>query len=167
MVMKNSSNLILLIIILGITGIARGQASLSYPDQLKLIQKCLGIWNADHGIDTVETWNWQPYGKACIITVTQSTKDKKIPLYTNTLKYKASDGKFHGFAIWPAGSRTAWIASFVSEVKFSGILSTNFEPENKYRKFEIVFEDPDTFTYREYNPDGVVLQDLKFRKGRQ
>lgn len=164
--MKSRNIVIALLILLGINSRIQGQASLSYPDQLKLIQKCLGIWNADHGRDTVETWNWQPYGKACIITVTQSTKDKKIPIYTNTLNYKVKDGKFHGFAIWPGGSRTAWIASFVSETRFTGISYTNFDPENSFRRFEIVFESPDTYTFREYDPDGIVYQHLKFKKAR-
>jgi hypothetical protein len=142
----------------------QGQSTQTPLDQLKLMQQYMGTWQADHGKDTVEVWDCQPYGKAYIITVSWIIKGQKTPLYINNISFAPKENKFYGFSLFPSGGKGTWTGSWVSEKKYTGEMSTNFNPEKVSSKLEMVYESPSSFTWHQFNMNGVILQELKFKK---
>ncbi|MCX6335203.1 MAG: hypothetical protein NT092_13050 [Bacteroidia bacterium] len=161
---KLSSLSVIFVFLLIISNGIQGQTTQTPPDQLKMMQQCFGVWHADYAKDTIEVWDWKPYGKASIVTVTLITKGKEIPFYVNNISFNSKEGKFYGFVLWPNGGRMTWISSFVSETKFSGALCTDFDPEKTWRTIEIIFENPNVYSFHEFNVNGVIYEDLKFNK---
>ena len=142
----------------------QGQTTQTQLEQLKLWQQNVGTWQADHGKDTMEVVEIQPYGKATIQTAYYIIKGQKTPYYMNSISFNPKEGKFYGFVLWPAGGKGTWTGSFVSEKKFSGEFTTNFNPEKVIGKFEQIYESPSAITWHYFNMNGVMTQDLKSKK---
>lgn len=142
----------------------QGQTTQTPLDQLKLNRQFNGTWQADYGKDTVDFWDSQPYGKVNIITVSWIIKGQKTPHYINNVSFNSNEDKFYGFALWPSGGRTTWIGSYVSETKYSGEFYLDFNPEKVLGKFEMIYESPSAFTWRQFNMEGATLRDLKYKK---
>lgn len=133
-------------------------------DQLKLMQQYLGTWQANAGKDTVEVWDFQQYGKAFIINVSQVIKGQNTPLYINNIAYDSKEGKFKGFALMNNGSYGTWTGLFTSEKKFEGNDVVDFNPATAYVKLENIFKNPKEWTFTNFNTDGVKTLEMKFVK---
>jgi hypothetical protein len=153
-------------LLLSISDGIQGQNTKSNLDQPKLMLQFLGKWQANVGKDTVEVWDCQVYGKAYTSNVYQVTKGHKNPLYTNNISYDPKEGKFSGFQLTANGGYGTWIGSFTSEKKLEGIMVHNFNPDPVYGKVEIIFKNPDEFTYLIYNAQGVKTSELQYVKAK-
>ena len=142
------------------------QAQTAQPqlNQIELIKKFLGTWQASTGKDTVEVWESQLFGNAVIITVSQIIKGKKTPTYVNNMSYDSSDGKLKGFVLNANASNATWIGSFSSEKDFSGTMLYIFQPENAWGKFAFVFTTPKEWVFTMHNMEGVKTFEYKFIK---
>ena len=140
------------------------QTSQTQLNQHELGKQFLGTWQANAGKDTIEVWDCQQYGEAFITNVSHVTKGQKTPIYINNVGIDARDGKVKGYALWPNGNYTTWIAVFTTQNKFSGDLVDNFNPEIVWGKFEMVFTNPKESIWTQFNPSGVKTSELKFVK---
>jgi hypothetical protein len=133
-------------------------------DQQKLMLQYLGTWQATGGKDTVVVWEFQQFGKAFTINVSQVIKDKKTPIELNNLGFDSKEGKFKGYALLDNGDYTTWIGSFTSDKKFSGDLLQDFKPETTFIKFECVTVNPKEWDWTEFNATGAKILEHKFMK---
>ena len=133
-------------------------------DQQKLIQQYLGTWQANVGKDTLEVWEFQQYGKAFTINVSQVIKDIKTPMEINNLGFDSKEGKFKGYALGYNGDYTTWIGLFTSDKKFSGDMVKDFKPETTFIKFECVTVNPKEWDWIEFNATGAKILEHKFMK---
>jgi hypothetical protein len=134
------------------------------PDQQKLMLQFLGTWQANAGKDTLEVWDFQQFGKAMIINVSQVVKTKKIPLYVNNIGFDSSTDKFKGFTLMNNGSYGTWEGSFTSEKKFEGIDIVDFNPSVVWAKFGSEITNPQEWIWKSVDMDGKTTQQLKFTK---
>jgi|WetSurMetagenome_2_1015567.scaffolds.fasta_scaffold08245_4 hypothetical protein len=142
----------------------QGQNIRSNLDQPKLMLQFLGNWQANVGIDTLEVWDCQVFGKAYTSNVYQVTKGHKTPFFINNISYDPKVGKFCGFQLSAYGGYWTWIGSFTSEKKLEGIIVQNFNPEQVNGKFEIIFKNLTEFTYYNYDTKGVKTVELQYVK---
>jgi hypothetical protein len=133
-------------------------------DQQKLMLQYLGTWQATVDKDTVEVWEFQQFGKALTINVSQVIKGKKNPMEINSLGFDSKEGKFKGYALWYDGGYTSWIGLFNSDKKFSGEMMQDFKPETTFIKFESVSVNPKEWDWIEYNATGAKILEHKFMK---
>lgn len=142
----------------------QGQTTQPQLDQLKLLQQFNGTWQADYAKDTIIVWDSQPYGKTIIMTATWIIKGQKKPSSITNISFYSPESKLYGFVLWPAGGKTTWVGSYVSEKKMSGDFCTNFSPEKVLSKFEIIHESPTAFTYYQFNMQGAKTSEWNFKK---
>jgi hypothetical protein len=142
----------------------QAQTTQTQLNQLELMKQFLGTWQGNAGKDTVEVWDCHQYGKAFIINVSNVIKGQKTPLYVNNVGFDTRDGKIKGYALWPNGDYTTWIAVFNPEKKFSGDLLDSFTPGSTWGKFEMVIVNPKEWTWRYFNSNGVKTSEIQFAK---
>jgi hypothetical protein len=142
----------------------QAQTTQAQLNQHELGKQFLGTWQANAGKDTIEVWDCQQYGEAFITNVSHVTKGQKTPIYINNVGIDTRDGKVKGYALWPNGNYTTWIAVFTSQNKFSGDLVDNFTPEKVWGKFEMVFTNPKESIWTQFDPNGIKTSELKFIK---
>ncbi|HEX2394629.1 MAG TPA: hypothetical protein VHI78_04745 [Bacteroidales bacterium] len=141
--------------------------TMAQDDQIKLMNKYLGAWQANRGKDTIEVWDYKPYGsQAFIVDIYQIVKGKKIPVSFNPISYNPMTGKFYGFTLLANGYYGTWVGSFTSETKFDGDMLANFNPEPVYGKIENTFTNPNEWHCLSYTNEGVKFADLHFTKVR-
>jgi hypothetical protein len=134
-------------------------------DQLKLMEKYIGTWQANKGKDTVEVWDFKPYGsQALIVEIYQTIKGKNTPVSFNSMSYDPRTGKFYGFTLLISGYYGTWIGSFTSETKFNGDMVQNFNPQPVYGRLENTFKNPNEWTWTGYNNEGIKFLELNFVK---
>lgn len=142
----------------------QGQTTQPQLDQLKLMQQFNGTWQADYAKDTISVWDSQPYGKSTIITATWIIKGQKTPSSINNISFYSPESKLYGFVLWPNGTKSTWVGSYVSEKKMSGEFRINFNPEKVLSKFEIIHESPTVFTFYNINMQGVKTRETTYKK---
>jgi len=145
------------------TGIL-AQTEQTQLNQLELMKQLLGTWQASVGMDTVEVWDYQQYGKTCVINVYQVIKGQKIPLYINNMGFDSKGDKFKGYVLYSDGNYLTWIGLFKSESKFLVDIVDNFIPEKIWAKIEIVNVSSKEMNWTEFNAEGVKISELKFVK---
>jgi hypothetical protein len=134
-------------------------------DQLKEIKKFQGAWQANRGRDTVEIWDFIPYGSQdYIVDIYQLSRGKKTPVSFNPISYNAATGKFYGFTLLASGNYGTWVGSFTTETKFDGDMLTNFNPQPVYGRLVNIFKNPNEWTWMGYTPDGIKFLQLDFVK---
>jgi hypothetical protein len=134
-------------------------------DQLKLMKMYIGTWQANRGKDTVEVWDFKPYGsQAFIVEIYQTVKGKNIPVSFNPVSYDPKTGKFYGFTLLISGYYGTWIGSFTTETKFNGDMVQNFNPQPVYGRLENIFISPKEWTWIGYNNEGKKFLELHFVK---
>jgi hypothetical protein len=125
----------------------------------------IGTWQASVGPDSVEVWDYKLYGKAAIIDVYRIIKDKKNPLYINSISYDSKDGRFKGFVLWNNGGYNTWIGTYNAEKKtFNVDIVDNLNPETVWYKFERVLVNPQEWTWTAFDKDGVKQWENKYIK---
>jgi hypothetical protein len=142
----------------------QAQTTQTQLNQLELMKQFLGTWQGSAGKDTVEVWDCQQYGKAFIINVSNVIKGQKTPLYVNNVGFDTRDGKIKGYALWPNGDYTTWIALFNPEKKFSGDLLDSYIPGTAWGKFEMVIVNTKEWTWRYFDSKGVKTSEIQFVK---
>jgi hypothetical protein len=140
------------------------QNAKSNLDQTKLMQQLLGKWETNVGMDTVEVWDCQQYGKSYINTVSLVIKGKKSPLYVANNSIDSKEGNIKGFNLNASGDYITWIGSWTTEKKFSLDLVQNFRPETVTLKGELLFETPSKMTFTFFNTDGIKTGENKYNK---
>jgi hypothetical protein len=133
-------------------------------NQLELMKKSLGTWQANVGNDTVEIWDYQQFGKTCIINVYQVIKGKKTPLYINNMGFDSKGDKYKGYVLYSDGNYLTWIGLFKDENKFLVDIVDNFIPEKIWTKFEMVHISSKEMNWTQFNAEGVKVSELKFVK---
>jgi len=134
-------------------------------DQLKMMEKYIGKWQANRGKDTVEIWDYKPYGShAFIVDIYQIIKGKNTPVSFNPISYDPKTGKFYGFTLLVSGYYGTWIGSFSSETKFDGDMLGNFNPQPVYGRLENIFKNPNEWTCALYSTEGIKYLQLDFVK---
>jgi hypothetical protein len=134
-------------------------------DQLKLMDKFIGKWQASRGKDTVEVWDFKVYGPhAFIVEIYQIVKGKNTPVSFNPISYDPAAGKFYGFTLLVSGYYGTWIGSFTSETKFNGDMLGNFNPEPVYGRLENLIKNPNEWIWTGYTPEGKKFLELDFVK---
>ena len=133
-------------------------------NQLELVKQFLGTWQTNRGIDTIEVWDCQQYGKSFIINVHQVIKGQKIPKYINNMGFDEKEGKFKGYVLWSDGTYSTWIGLYNTEKKFLVDMVQDFKPETTYYKFESVADNPKERTWKGFNTNGVKESEFKFIK---
>lgn len=133
-------------------------------DQQKLMLQYLGTWQANVGKDTLEVWEFQQFGKAFTINVSQVIKGKKTPIYINNIGFDSKEGKFKGFTLMYDGSYGTWIGLFTSEKKFEGNDVVDFNTAMAYAKFESALVNSKEWTWTAFNKDGGKTSELQFFK---
>ena len=132
------------------------------------MNKYLGAWQANRGKDTVEVWDYKPYGsQGFIVDIYQIVKGKKIPVSFNPISYDPAAGKFYGFTLLANGHYGTWIGAFTSETKFDGDMLGNFNPQPVYGKIENVFTGPNEWTCNCYTMEGIKFVELNFTRIKQ
>jgi hypothetical protein len=149
--------------LLGTSGV-HAQTTQPQLNQVELIKKFLGTWQASIGKDTVEVWESQLFGNAVIINVSQIIKGKKTQDYVNNMSYDSSDGKLKGFILNTNASSTTWSGSFSSEKDFAGTMLNSFKPETAWGKFAFVFTTPKEWIFTMHNMEGAKTFESKFTK---
>ena len=145
------------------TGI-QAQTAKSNLDPSKLQQQIIGKWEANVGVDTVEVWDCQQYGKSYINTVSLVIKGKKSPLYIANICIDSKEGNVKGFNLNASGDYVTWIGLWTTEKKFSIDLVQNFRPETVNLKGELLFETPTKMTFTFFNTDGIKTGENKYNK---
>jgi hypothetical protein len=140
------------------------QTAKSNLDQTKLMQQLLGKWEANVGMDTVEVWDCQQYGKSYINNVSLVIKGKKSPFYIANNCIDSKEGNIKGFNLHANGNYDTWIGSWTTEKKFSIDLVQNFRPETINLKGELLFETPTKMTFTFFNTDGIKTGENKYNK---
>lgn len=136
-------------------------------DQLKMMEKYIGKWQANRGKDTVEVWDYKPYGsQAYIVEIYHIVKGKNIPVSFNPFCYNPSTGNFYGFTILYGGYYGTWIGSFSSESRFDGDMLQDLNPQMAFGKIENIFKNPNEWHGRSYTNSGITFMDLHFTKVR-
>jgi hypothetical protein len=134
-------------------------------DQFKLMKKYIGAWQANRGKDTVEVWDFKPYGsQAIIVEIYQTIKGKNTPVSFNPISYNPQTGKFYGFTLLISGYYGTWVGSFTTETKFDGDMLLNFNPQPVYGRLENIFINPKEWTWIGYNHEGKKFLELHFVK---
>lgn len=132
-------------------------------DQFNAIKKFQGAWQANRGKDTVEIWDFIPYGsQGYIVDIYQLSKGKKTPVSFNPISFNAATGKFYGFTLLAGGNYGTWVGSFTTETKFDGDMLSNFNPQPVYGRLVNIFKNPDEWTWMGYTPDGIKFLQLDF-----
>lgn len=144
----------------------RIQAQTPQPklNQIELMKQFLGTWQANAGIDTVEVWEFQQFGKAFILNINRVVKGQKTPLNINNIVFNSELGKFKSFQLSAEGTYNTWIGLFTTEKKFNGDMVDNSNTETVWGKIQNVFDNPKEFTFTFSNTDGVIGEILKFVK---
>jgi hypothetical protein len=144
----------------------QAQNAKSGLDQKELIKQFEGKWQATSGKDSVEVWNWQPYGNTYECEVTLIVNKKETPIYKNHC-YFDNSGKFFGAAIlhsgWWAGG---WNGLFAEKNKFIIDIYSLADPVKPIGKGEFIFESNDKFTFTNKNIVNGTISVLKFAKVR-
>lgn len=133
-------------------------------NQLELMKQSVGTWQAPAGKDTVEVWDYQQYGKTCVINVYHVIKGQKTPLYINNMGFDSKGDKFKGYVLYSDGNYLTWIGVFKSENKFLVDIVDNFIPEKIWAKIEIVHVSSKEMNWTQFNAEGVKVSELKFVK---
>ncbi len=133
-------------------------------NQLELMKKSLGTWQATVSKDTMEVWDYQQYGKTCVINVYQVIKGQKTPFYINNMGFDSKGNKFKGFVLYSDGNYLTWIGLFKDENIFLVDIVDNFIPEKIWTKFEMVHISSKEMNWTQFNAEGVKISELKFVK---
>jgi hypothetical protein len=142
----------------------QAQTTQTKLNQVELMKQFLGTWQANDGIDTVEVWEFQQFGKAFILNVNRLVKGQKTPLNINSIVFNSELGKFKSFQLSTEGTYNTWLGLFTTEKKFNGDMVNNSNPEIVWGKIQNVFDNPKEFTFTFSNTDGVIGEELKFMK---
>jgi hypothetical protein len=142
----------------------QAQTTHSTLDQIELMKQFLGTWQANAGMDTVEVWEFQQFGKAFILNVTQVVKGKNTPQNINNIVFNSEEGKFKSFQLSSDGTYNTWIGSFTTEKKFIGEMVNNFKPETAWGKIQNSLTNSKEFIFTFSNTDGAIGEELKFIK---
>ncbi|HSO86323.1 MAG TPA: hypothetical protein VLQ91_07225 [Draconibacterium sp.] len=166
--MKTSVSKFLFVVFLSFMVIGiQAQNAKSALDQKELIKQFEGKWQAPSGKDSVEIWNWQPYGNAYECVVTLIVNKKEIPNYKNLSFFDNNSGKFYGAAIFNSGWWSGgWNGSFAEKNKFIIDIYSLPDPVKPVGKGEFVFEAKDRFTFTNKNIVTGTVSVLKFAKVR-
>ncbi len=140
------------------------QTAQTQLNQLELMKQWLGTWQATVDKDTVEVWDYQQYGKTCIINVYLVIKGQKTPLYMNNMGFDSKGDKFKGYVLYSDGNYLTWIGLFKAENKFLVDIVDHFIPEKIWAKIEIVHVSSKEMNYTHFNAEGVKISELKFVK---
>jgi hypothetical protein len=142
------------------------QAQTTQPtlNQVELMRQFLGTWQAKAGIDTVEVWEFQQFGKAFILNISRVVKSQKTPLNINNIVFNSELGKFKSFQLSTEGTYNTWIGLFTTEKKFNGDMVNNSNPETVWGRIQNVFDNPKEFTFTFSDTNGVIGEELKFVK---
>jgi hypothetical protein len=125
----------------------------------------IGTWQANVGKDSIEVWDYKPYGKAVVINVFTIIKGQKNPLYINNVIYDSKDGKYKGFVLYNDGDYNTWIAKYNDENKSLKVdIVNDLNPETVWYKWEQVLVNPEEWTWTAFNKDGVKQWETKFTK---
>ena len=125
----------------------------------------IGTWQANVGKDSVEVWDYKPYGKAVVINVYNIVKGLKNPVYINNVIYDSKDAKYKGFVLYNDGGYNTWIATFNAEKNtFLVDIVNDLNPETVWYKWEQVLVNPEEWTWTAFNKDGVKQWETKFTK---
>lgn len=136
-------------------------------DNLNLMKKYIGTWQASIGKDTVEVWDFKLYGSlAFVVEVTQTICGKKVPVSVNSISYNPEAGKFFGFTLLVGRGYGTWIGSFETDTKFNGDMVQNFTLQPVYGRFENIFKNPNEWTWTGYFNNGLKPMELNFVKVR-
>jgi hypothetical protein len=134
-------------------------------DQLKLMDKFTGKWQAHRGSDTVEVWDFRKYGPhAFVVDIYHTVKGKNTPVSFNPISFDPATGKFYGFTLLVSGSYGTWVGTFTSETKFDGDMLGNFNPQPVYGRLENIIKNQNEWTWKGYTPDGVKFLQLDFTR---
>lgn len=162
--MKKFCFLTTVVLLLFCSGSIIAQTKQEQPNALEKMKQFLGSWQAIAGKDTIELWEWQLYGKAMTVNVSHIIKGQKTPLYLNNLGFDKRDGKIKGYAMWPDGGYITWISVFDPANKFLGEAMDNFIPGTTWGKFEMAILNPKEWTWKMWDMNGKITQELKFSK---
>jgi hypothetical protein len=146
------------------TNASNAQTAQPKLNQVELMKQFLGTWQANAGIDTVEVWEFQQFGKAFILNINRVVKGQKTPLNINNIVFNSELGKFKSFQLSTEGTYNTWIGLFTTEKKFAGDMVNNSNPEIVWGKIQNVLDNPKEFTFTFSNTDGVIGEELKFMK---
>jgi len=152
-------------IVLVLLSFACGAIMAQNADPLKLMKKFLGAWQTVRGKDTIEVWDFIPYGsQAFIVDIYHVVNGEKTPVSFNPISYDSSTGKFYGFTLLVSGYYGTWIGSFTSDTKFDGVMVENFNPQPVYGRLENIIINQDEWTWKGYNNEGKKFLQLDFVK---
>jgi|WetSurSiteA1Bulk_404760.scaffolds.fasta_scaffold00970_5 hypothetical protein len=143
---------------------ARAQTDKTQINQLEIMKRFIGTWQANIGKDSVEVWDCQPYGEGFIINVCRIIEGLKTPYYVNNVGFDSGDGKLKGYILWPSGDYITWIAYYNAEKKFKVELVVNFNPEAVWTRYEMVYISPKERNWINYNLAGEKTSEFKFIK---
>jgi len=133
-------------------------------NQVELMKQFVGSWQRDEGKDTIDLWEVQQIEKAFVTTVYRVINGKKSLIVAENFGFSSKEGKFKAFLLFPSGGYQTWIASFISENKWSGDYVRNLNPEEILGKFEVILESPKSMTLINYNVNGVKTGEFKYTK---
>lgn len=116
-------------------------------NQKELVKQFEGKWQAPSGKDSVEVWEWQPYGNAYSFDITVIANKKESSNYKNFWYYDNNLGKFYGAQIfhhgWWAGG---WNGLFTEQNKLVIDYYPLSDPAKILSKIEFVIDSKDKFT---------------------
>jgi hypothetical protein len=133
-------------------------------NQVELMKQFVGSWQRDVGKDTTDLWEVQQFEKAFVTTVYRVINGKKSFTVAENFGFSSKEGKFKALLLFPTGGYQTWIASFISENKWSGDYVRNLNPEAILGKFEVILENPQSMTLINYNVNGVKTGEFKYTK---
>ena len=142
----------------------QSQTTKTQLNQLEVMKRFIGTWQANVGNDTIEVWDCQPYGEGFIVTVYRITDGQKTPYYVNNVGFDSLDGKLKGYVLWPSGDYMTWIAEYNAEIKFKVELVVNFNPAAVWTRYEMVYISPKERVWINYNLSGEKTSELKIIK---
>ena len=163
--MKNKTFLIGLFLILFFSaGPATAQNTDQTINQQELVKKFIGTWNMQVSKDTIEVWEFKPYGKSYQLLVDYLIRGEKVPWRISTSAYLKNEGKFRGFQIYVNGYSDTSYGWFTSENRYYTEFVKNFDPANVTSRYEMILDSPASFTFHRLDKDGKVLSEHKWKK---
>ncbi len=155
---------VIFVFLLFISNGIQAQSTQTKLNQVELAKQFLGTWQTTFGKDTVEIWEAKPYGKAIIISVTQTVKGKKYDSYVCNIGYDDRDDKIKGFNLSPNTDFMTWVGIFTTDKKFNADALDTFKPDVIWFKNEVEFKTPTDMIMRGFNAKGEKTGEWSYKK---
>jgi hypothetical protein len=133
-------------------------------NQVELMKQWTGTWQRNVSKDTIEGWEFMPFGKAMSMTNFQVVNGKRANVGMALAGYDDRDDKIKGFWLSPNADFVTWVGVFTSEKLFKAEAQDTFKPELVWWKSDYETISPSELIIRTFDTKGVKTGERSFKK---